>query len=56
MYHRECCDVVPSPNFGYTRCEMTHILQQECRDILEFRKGHKNGTITTRSNYALQRY
>lgn len=17
MYHRECCDVVPSPNFGY---------------------------------------
>ena len=29
MYHRECCDIVPSPNFGYTRCEMTHILQQE---------------------------
>ena len=31
---------------------MTRISQQECRDILEFRKGHKNGTITTRSNYA----
>ena len=40
----------------YIRCEMTRISQQECRVILEFRKGHKNGTITTRSNYALQRY
>ena len=35
MYHRECCDVVPSPNFGYTRCEMTHILQQECEAFLK---------------------
>ena len=26
---------------------MTRISQQECRVILEFRKGHKNGTITT---------
>ena len=34
MYHRECCDVVPSPNFGYTRCEMTHILQQ-CEAFLK---------------------
>ena len=32
MYHRECCDVVP---FGYTRCEMTHILQQECEAFLK---------------------
>lgn len=35
MYHRECCDVVPSPNFGCTRCEMTHILQQECEAFLK---------------------
>ena len=35
MYHRECRDVVPSPNFGYTRCEMTHILQQECEAFLK---------------------
>ena len=28
MYHRECCDVVPSPNFGYIRCaiEVSHAL------------------------------
>ena len=35
MYHRECCDVVPSPNFGYTRCEITHISQQECEAFLK---------------------
>ena len=32
---KEGCDVVPSPNFGYTRCEMTHILQQECEAFLK---------------------
>ena len=32
---------------------MTRISQQECRDILEFRKGHKNGTITTIMLYSV---
>ena len=35
MYHRECCDIVPSPNFGYTSCEMIHISQQECETFLK---------------------
>ncbi len=44
MYHRECCDVVPSPNFGYTRCEMTHILAR-MRGILERRCSLKKTSI-----------
>ncbi len=35
MYHRECCDVVPSPNFGYTRCEMTHIFSKNAAAFLK---------------------